>query len=124
MSQSPFASTSSVNYQSVFENALEAYKKKTKKDLRSHPLLAKLENCDSPNAILTMLQEQIFRSDQSGIRDDQLTRWLNSTINVLYTFSVTIGGAIGLVSLRIFKANSFRIQCFLLCIYRYTRLRV
>jgi hypothetical protein len=60
MSQTHTAATSSSNYQSIFDNTLEAYKKKTKNDLLSHPLLSKLESCDSPDDILTVLQDHIL----------------------------------------------------------------
>ena len=98
MSQTPTATTSSSNYQSIFDNAIQAYKKKTKKDLRSHPLLDKLQNCDSPDAVLKVLYEQIPGFDQSCATDDKLTKWLNPTINVLCTFSGVLGGGIGLAS--------------------------
>ena len=98
MSQILAATTSTSNYQSIFDNAIEAYRKKTKKDLRSHPLLDKLQNCDSPDAVLRLLYEQIPGFDQSHGADDKLAKWLNPTINVLYTFSGVIGGSIGLAS--------------------------
>ena len=96
LSQTPKATASSSNYQATFDSALEAYKKRTKKDLRSHPLFAKLEACDSPDTVLATLREQISRFDQSG--DDKWTKWLDPTVNVLYNFSATIGGGISLVS--------------------------
>jgi hypothetical protein len=98
MSQTLVTASSSSNYQTIFDNAIEAYKKKTKKDLRSHPLLTKLETCNSPDAVLTLLREQIPALDQSRNIDDKLTKWLNPTVNVLYTFSGAIGGGIGLVN--------------------------
>ena len=111
MLEAPTASTSSQNYQSIFDNALEAYKRKTKKDLRSNPLLAKLQTCDSPDAVLTVLREQIPALDQSrstsGV-DARLTNWLNPTVNVLYTFSAAIGSGISLVSIKGSDLNPFR----------------
>ena len=98
MSQTLTATTSTSNYQSIFNNAIEAYRKKTKKDLLSHPLLDKLQNCDSPDTVLRLLYEQIPGFDQSHGADDKLTKWLNPTVNVLYTFSGVIGGGIGLAS--------------------------
>ena len=88
------------NYQVIFDNALEAYKNKTKKDLRSHPLLPKLQACNSPDAVLTVLREQISAFDQShsSSTNDKLTSWLNPTVNVLYSFSGAISTGIGLVS--------------------------
>ena len=105
MSHTPTATTSTSNYQLIFDNALKAYKKKTKKDLRSHPLLPKLQTCDSPNAVLAVLREQIPVFDQSrgtSSTSDRLTKWLNPTVNVLYTFSEAIGAGISLVSIRAF----------------------
>ena len=109
MSRNATATASSSNYQSIFDNAIDAYKKKTNKDLRSHPLLAKLQNCDSPDAILNVLREQIPGFDQSRSTDDRFTNWLNPTVNVLYTFSGVIGGGISLASFRAFKVSSFRV---------------
>ncbi|KAI0293803.1 hypothetical protein BC826DRAFT_370282 [Russula brevipes] len=99
MSQTPTmaVATSHSNYQIVFDHALDAYKKNTGKDLGSHPLLRKLEACDSPNDILTMLRGDISGSDQSCSSNERLTKWLDPAVNILYTFSATIGADIGLV---------------------------
>ena len=88
------------DYQVIFDNALEAYKKKTGKDLASDPLFRKLQSCDSPDTVLNVLREQIPGFDQSasGSSNDRLTRWVKPTVNVLYTFSSTIGSAVSLVS--------------------------
>ena len=97
MSHTPIATS---NYQVIFDNALEAYKNKTKEELRSHPLLPKLQVCNSPDAVLTVLREQISAFDQShsSSTNDKLTSWLNPTVDVLYSFSEAIGVGIGLVS--------------------------
>jgi len=87
--------SSSANYQAIFDDALKAYEKKTGKDLASDPLLRRLESCHSPDTVLDVLQDQIPGFDQSGSR---LTTWVRPTINVLYTFSSTIGAAVSLVS--------------------------
>jgi hypothetical protein len=102
MSTDPSTSTSHSNFVSIFNAALESYKHKTKKDLASHPLLPTLQSCDSPEAILTVLREQIpaFSQPQNG--DDGLTKWVTPTVNVLYSFSATLGGAVGLVIIRMF----------------------
>jgi hypothetical protein len=98
MSLIPTPTSSSSNYQSIFDNALEAYEKKTKEDLRSHPLLSKLESCHSPDAVLSVLREQIPGFNQSSNTNERLTKWLNPTVNVLHTFSGAIGGGISLVN--------------------------
>jgi len=103
MSRNLPQTSSSANYQAIFDNALEAYKKKTGKDLASDPLLRKLESCSSPDAVIDVLREKIPEFDQTGSR---LTTWVKPTINVLYTFSSTIGGAVSLVSIvRVIKQD-------------------
>jgi hypothetical protein len=96
MSQNLPRTSSSANYQVIFDNALETYKKKTGKDLPSDPLLRRLEYYNSPDAVLDVLREQIPAFDQPGSR---LTRWVKPTINVLCTFSPSIGDAVSLVSI-------------------------
>jgi hypothetical protein len=94
------------NYQAIFDSALISYKKKTGKDLTSDPLLRSLETCHSPDAILTTLRAQVFRPGQPQISGDKLLTWLNPTINVLNAFSVTIGGSVGTVSLKMTRPGS------------------
>ena len=60
-------------------------------------MFAKLETCDSPDAVLAVFREQIPALNHSRTADDRLTKWLDPTVNVLYTFSDVIGGGIGLV---------------------------
>ena len=87
------------NFQSVFHASLKAYEKQTNKDLLSHPLAARLHSCDSPAAILAVLQDQVQEFEQSRSVDERLTKWLDPTVNVLYAFSATLGEAVGLVHL-------------------------
>ncbi|KAH9169628.1 hypothetical protein EDB89DRAFT_1908398 [Lactarius sanguifluus] len=91
--------TSSSNFEVIFEKALKAYNKNTKQDLAAHPLAAQLQTCDSPAAILTILQEQVDQFKQSRSADERLHKWLNPTINVLYAFSQTLGEGIGSVNI-------------------------
>jgi hypothetical protein len=99
-SMSAVPSTSQSNFVSIFNAALENYKRKTKKDLASHPLLPALQSCDSPEAILAVLRDQIPAFSQSQNGDDGLTKWITPTVNVLYSFSATNGGGVGLVNIR------------------------
>ncbi|KAI9447685.1 hypothetical protein H4582DRAFT_2123996 [Lactarius indigo] len=99
MSQSPASSSmpTSSNFTIVFEKALKAYQKTTKQDLTVHPLTGQLQACDSPTAILTILQGQVDQFTQSRSGHEKLKSWLNPTINVLYAFSATLGEGVGLV---------------------------
>ena len=103
MSAVPSASTSNSKFTSIFNAALETYNRKTKQDLAKHPLLPRLQSCHSPEAILTVLRGQSPESDQSQNSDDRLTIWVNPTVNVLYSFSATLGGVVGLVNITIFS---------------------
>jgi hypothetical protein len=99
MSQTSANASSSSNFQSVLNAALEAYEKKTKCKLLTHPLANQLQSCDSPAAILSVLQDLIQQFDRRRSSDQRLTNWLNPTVNVLYAFSATLGQGVGLVRL-------------------------
>jgi hypothetical protein len=99
MSHSQLTPASSSNFQLIINNALEAYKKRTKNDLLAHPLAHQLQACDSPGAILAILQQQAQGMDQSRT-DDRWTKWLDPTVNVLFAFSATLGTGVGLVCSR------------------------
>ena len=104
MSQAyPTASSShnqASNFQLIINNALDTYKKRTKNDLLAHPLVTELQSCDSSSTILAVLQQQLQGLDQSRRSDGRWTRWLDPTVNVLYTLSGTLGEGVGLVCLR------------------------
>jgi hypothetical protein len=84
---------------SIFDASLQSYNNKTKNKLLDHPLATQLQTCDSPNAVLSVLQDLIQQFDQRRTSDERLNNWLNPTVNVLYTFSATLGEGVGLVSL-------------------------
>jgi hypothetical protein len=94
------AASSSSNFQLIFNNALKAYEKRTKKNLLAHPLAAELQDCNSPTKILAVLHQQTRGLDQSSSSDDRWIKWLDPTVNVLYMLSETLGEGISLVSLQ------------------------
>ena len=93
------SSESSLHFQSVFNTALEAYENKTKNKLLTHPLATQLQSCNSPAAVLSVLQELIQQFDQRRRSDERLRNWLNPTVNVIFSFSALISEGVGLVSL-------------------------
>ena len=107
MTTEPSTSTSQSNFVPIFNAALEQYKRKTKNDLTSHPLLPSLESCGSPEAVLAVLRDQISGFSDSQDTDDRLTKWVTPTVNVLYAFSDTLGQGIGLVSIKVFLREEF-----------------
>ena len=99
----PTASSSSnqvSNFQLIINNALDEYKKRTKKDLLAHPLVTELQSCNTPSAILSVLQQQVQGLNESRRSIDWWTRWLDPTVNVLFTLSATLGEGVGLVCVR------------------------
>ena len=108
MSAVPSTSTSHSNFTPIFNAALEKYKSKTKQDLAKHPLLPRLQSCGSPEAILTLLREQTPEFDQSQNSDGghELMAWVTPTVNVLYSFSATLGGVAGLVNFTKFRYDT------------------
>ena len=98
MSHSHLTATSS-NFQVIINNALKAYEKCTKRDLLTHPLASQIQACDSPSAILTILQQQVQGLDQSRSGDNRWIKWLDPTVKVLYVFSSTLEERFALVSL-------------------------
>ena len=100
MSLSHHTASSSNKFQLIINDALNSYKKRTKKDLLSHPLATQLQTCNSPGDILAVLHQQVQGLDRSRSADDRWTKWLDPTVNVLYTLSETLGEGVSLVSLR------------------------
>ena len=110
------APASSPNFQLIFNNALEVYKKRTKSDLLAHPLAAQLRTCNSPSDVLLILQQQVEELNQSRNNNGRLTRWLDPTVNVLYAFSGALGEGVGLVCFMI----SDRLRSTLMLLLRYS----
>ena len=124
MSHTHSAATSSSNqtsnFQVIFNNALKTYERRTKKDLLAHPLALQLQTCDSHSSILTVLQRQVQELNQSQSSDERLTKWLDPTVKVLYTFSETLGESISLVCPVVSESSRF---AFSYLLYRYSRPR-
>ena len=90
--------SSTVNFQPILDKAQVEYKKKTKKDLTTHPLAAEINGCESPAAILTVLQGKADELSQSRGGDERLTKWLTPTVNVLNALSATLGAGVATVT--------------------------
>ena len=96
-SRATTSESSSSSFQLIINNALKAYEKRTKKDLLAHPLASQLQACDSPEDILSVLQQQVRGVGQSQSADERWTKWLVPTVNVLFAFSASLGSGVGLV---------------------------
>jgi hypothetical protein len=91
-------SSSTDNFTAIFSAASEEYLRVTGKRLDTHPFSAQLDDCLSPETVSNVLRTQVqaFKKFRKG--DERLMTWLNPIVNILFTFSATLGNGIGLVS--------------------------
>jgi len=96
--QATSSTTSSASNIRLITDALEKYAKITGNDFSKNPFAAALEQSDSPEAILQLLQERekAFKEYREGSR--RLINCLSPVVNVLQAFSGIFGEAVGLVS--------------------------
>ncbi|KAF8263828.1 hypothetical protein EI94DRAFT_1806664 [Lactarius quietus] len=66
-------------------------------DLLTHPLATQLQSCKSSSDILAVLHDKVNEFNKSRGNNEKLSSWLNPTINILYTFSATLGQGVGLI---------------------------
>ncbi|KAF8494340.1 hypothetical protein F5888DRAFT_1890923, partial [Russula emetica] len=97
MSHANPSTSSSPNFQLIFNNALKAYEKRTKSDLLAHPLATQLQDCNSLTAILDIIHQRVREFHQSRGADESLTKWVDPTVKVLYSLSETLGEGVSLV---------------------------
>ena len=83
---------STSNFTAIFDAALQEYKTLTRQDLAKHPFATALQGHNSPNSIL-----DIFRDQAQAFRqgDDKLMASLTPIVNILFTFSETLGEGVG-----------------------------
>ena len=91
------STSTSSNFQVIFDNALKTYKKRTKMDLSKHALADRFRACASASSVLEVLQEQVQQLDESQRSN---TKWLNPTVNVILAFSEKLGEGVGSVCFR------------------------
>ena len=94
----PSTSTSPPTFEGIFKDALEKYKKRTKRDIAAHSLAAEIKSCDSPKAVLTVLETQVQKFDPSPSANETWKRLLDPTITVLYAFSGFVSTVAGPVN--------------------------
>ncbi|KAH9035521.1 hypothetical protein EDB85DRAFT_2143687 [Lactarius pseudohatsudake] len=69
----------------IFDNALEEYKKETGTNLTTHPLANNLQTCDSPDAVLNVLQEHVRAYEESRNGDQRLIKLLDPMICICFS---------------------------------------
>jgi len=96
INQTAGPSRSTDNFTAIFQAGLDEYHTVTGRSLDTHPFSTQLKSCDSPEAFSNVLRTQAQAFSKFCERDEKLMAWLDPTINILYTFSGTLGEGIGL----------------------------
>ena len=95
--------SASSRFQPLFESALQDYEKQTGISLSRHPLAEQLQNCNSVDSVMAVLQQQAqafteFRGSH------QIMKSLKGVVSLLSALSATastLGGVISLVCRRV-----------------------
>jgi hypothetical protein len=90
-------SPSNDNFTAIFQAASSEYKMITGKSLDTHPFAKQLDNCESPQAFSSVFRTQAQSFSKSRKSNDRLVELLDPIVNILFTFSATLGEGIGLV---------------------------
>jgi hypothetical protein len=90
--------TSSSNFQSIFDAALSNYAKQTGIDLATHPSAQTIQNCNSADAILDLLQGKANQFQEYRDGNRKLINCLKPVVQVLHTVSGIISEVAILVS--------------------------
>jgi hypothetical protein len=105
---------STANFTAIFDAASNEYKTLTKQDLETHPFAASFENSNSPDSVMNVFRKQAQAFDKFRRGDDNLVAWLTPIVNILFTFSGTLGEGIGIVSIQSFHdISALRTSTFL-----------
>jgi hypothetical protein len=77
------------NFQLIID-AFDVYTKQVGVDLTKNPLADALRGCDSPNAVLELLQDKAdaFKSYRDGDPSRTLINWLKPVVQVVLDFLV------------------------------------
>ena len=96
------STTGNTNFRIILNTALANYTKQTGDDLVNHPFATKLQNCDDPDSILRVLQEQAVAFDEFRKGDPNLMKWLKPMVHGLHALSSSaiLSEGTGLVSPR------------------------
>ena len=89
---------SSSNLQSILDTALSDYAKQTGIDLATHPSAQTLQNCNSADTILDLLEDKAkqFQAYRNGNR--KLINCLKPVVQVLHAVSGILGEVAAMVS--------------------------
>ena len=105
MSSTGQATSSTPNIRLIIDAALANYAKITGIDLSESPFAAMLEQSNSPEAILVLLQERQKTFITYRDRNRRLISSLSPAVTIIHAFSGILGEAASLVSTTYHPAN-------------------
>jgi hypothetical protein len=105
MSSTAQETSSSSNIQLIIDAALADYAKITGIDLSKSPFAARLDQSNSPETILVLLQEQQKAFKTFRDRNRRLIRCLSPAVTIIHAFSGILGEALSLVSVAFHPVN-------------------
>ena len=95
------------NFQSILE-AVDKYAEQTGINLKENPFADKVKGCDSPDAVLLLLQENMNAFKEYRDQDRKFIDCMSPVVQFVHVFSGILGEASGLVS----RELSFRCRLF------------
>ena len=85
------------NFQSIL-NAVDKYAEQTGINLEENPFADKVKGCDSPDAVLLLLQETLKTFKDYRDKHRKFIDCLSPVVKFVHAFSGVLGEAAGLVS--------------------------
>jgi hypothetical protein len=91
--------SSSSSFQSLFDAALQDYAKQTGTKLDDQPLTKQIQDCNSVDAVSSVLQGQAERFHQFRGEDGKIMKSFKPVVHVLYNLSTSgvLGEGVGVV---------------------------
>jgi hypothetical protein len=94
------SSAISADFRFIFGTALDGYAKQTGIDLPHHPSAHELENCNTSEDILWLLQDRDAAFQAYREKNRKLINYFRPVIQIVHAFSGILRHAPGLVSFR------------------------
>ena len=85
------------NFQSIL-NAVDKYAKQTGINLMENPFVDKVKGCDSPSAVLSLLQENLKAFKDYRDNNQKFIECIGPVVKFVHAFSGVLGEAARLVS--------------------------
>ncbi|KAI9434335.1 hypothetical protein H4582DRAFT_793574 [Lactarius indigo] len=87
------------NFQSILD-AVDKYAEQTGINLKDNPIADKINGCDSPDAVLLLLQDNLKAFNDYRDQNRKFIDCLSPVVQFVHAFSAVLGEAAGLVPLQ------------------------